>query len=96
MNRQEHFKFRLFVDGKSANAAQAIANLNRLCHERLPDRHEIEIVDVTLQPKWALTDGILLTPTLVKLEPLPIRKIVGTLSQMQPLLHALGLPSAAP
>ena len=95
MNNQEQFKFRLFVDGKSANAVQAIANLNHLCHERLPDRHAIEIVDVILEPKRALTDGILLTPTLVKLAPLPILRIVGRLSQEKPLLHALGLPGAA-
>ena len=95
MNTHEQYKFRLFVDGKSANAVQAITNLNHLCHARLKDRHEVEIVDVMLEPKRALADGILLTPTLVKLAPLPIRKIVGTLSQLQPLLHALGLPSAA-
>ena len=93
MKTQDKFKFRLFVDGKSANAVQAIANLNKLCLEQLPDRHEVEIVDVTLEPKRALADGILLTPTLVKLAPMPVRKVVGTLSQLKPLLLALGLPS---
>jgi circadian clock protein KaiB len=95
MNKHEQYKFRLFVDGKSANAVEAIANLNSLCRDQLPDRHKIEIVDVMLEPKRALADGIMLTPTLVKLEPAPMRKIVGNLSQLQPLLHALGLPSAA-
>jgi circadian clock protein KaiB len=57
----------------------------------LPDRHEIEIVNVFRDPKRALGDGIFMTPTLVKLLPFPIRRIVGTLSQTQPLLDALGL-----
>jgi circadian clock protein KaiB len=57
----------------------------------LPDRHEIEIVNVFRDPKRALGDGIFMTPTLVKLLPFPIRRIVGTLSQTQPLLDDLGL-----
>jgi circadian clock protein KaiB len=57
----------------------------------LPHRHEIEIVDVIREPKRTPTDGIFLTPTLVKLAPYPIQRIVGTLSQTQPVVHALGL-----
>jgi circadian clock protein KaiB len=50
-------------------------------------------VDVFRDPKRALADGIFMTPTLVKLTPSPTRKIVGTLSQMQPVMLALGLES---
>lgn len=85
------FRFRLYVAGDTQNSAQAVANLNALCRARLPDRHHIEVVDVFREPKRALADGILMTPTLVKLAPSPVRKIIGTLSQEQPLLVALGL-----
>lgn len=85
------FKFRLYVAGDAMNSAQALANLTALCRAHLPDRHEIEIVDVYKEPKRALVDGIFMTPTLVKLAPSPVRMIVGTLGETQTVLQALGL-----
>ena len=96
MSRRALFKFRLYVAGDALNSAQAVANLGALCHAHLPQRHEIEVVDVFKEPKRALADGILMTPTLVKLAPSPVRRIVGTLSQAQPVLQALGLHTVAP
>jgi circadian clock protein KaiB len=91
MSRRAVFKFRIYVAGDALNSAQALANLTALCLKYLPDRHEIEVVDVFREPKRALADGIFMTPTLLKLAPSPVRKIVGTLSQLQPVLQALGL-----
>ena len=86
------FQFRLFVAGDAQNSAQALANLDALCRAHLPGRSRVEVVDVFREPKRALAEGIFMTPTLVKLAPSPApRKIVGTLSQLQPLLRALGL-----
>jgi circadian clock protein KaiB len=84
-------KFRLYVAGDGPNSLQAIANLNALCKQRLPGRHAIEIVDVFREPQRALTDGILLTPTLLKLSPTPVRKVVGTLSESEQLARILEL-----
>ena len=95
MSRRSLFKFQLFVAGDALNSAQAQANLASLCRDHLPDRHEIEVVDVFRDPKRALAAGILMTPTLLKLSPAPARRVVGTLSQGQPLLQALGLPEAS-
>lgn len=89
------YKFRLYVAGNAQNSAQAVANLNALCREQLPDHHTIEIVDVFREPERALADGIFMTPTLVKLTPSPPSRIVGTLSQMQPVMLALGLVALA-
>jgi circadian clock protein KaiB len=61
----------------------------------LPNRHEIEVVDVIRQPKRAMKDGIFMTPTLVKAAPFPVRKIVGTLSETHNLLQVLGLGDLA-
>jgi circadian clock protein KaiB len=85
------FKFRLYVAGDALNSAQSMANLTALCQAHLPGRHEIEVVDVSKDPKRALVDGIFMTPTLLKIAPSPVRMIVGTLSQTQIVLRALGL-----
>lgn len=95
MNRRVLFSFRLYVAGDAPNSTQAVANLRALCRAQLPDRHEIEVVDVFREPKRALADGIFMTPTLMKLAPAPARRIVGTLSQVQPVLQALGLQAIA-
>ena len=95
MSRRILFKFRLYVAGDAPNSAQARVNLAALCRARLPGRHDIEIVDVFRQPRRALADGIFLTPTLVRVAPAPPCKIVGTLSQTQTVLQALGVEDIA-
>jgi circadian clock protein KaiB len=91
LNKPAPFKFRLYVAGDAANSVQAIANLNALCREHLPERHEIEIVNIILDPQRALADGVMLTPLLIKLSPAPVRRIIGNLSHLKPTLRALGL-----
>jgi len=91
MKKPPQFKFRLYVAGEGPNSTQAIANLNALCREILPGRHEIEVINVLREPYRALDDDVLLTPTLVRLSPAPVRKIVGNLNRREPLLQALGL-----
>ena len=94
MNKKTKFRFRLYIAGDTQNSVQAVANLDAFCRKCLPDRHKVEIVDVFREPKRALSDGIYMTPTLVKLLPMPVRKIVGALGQTEPLLQALGLPAS--
>ena len=96
MNGQALFKFRLYLAGDALNSAQALANLTALCREYLVGRYEIEVIDVFQEPERALVDAIYLTPTLVKLTPLPTKTIVGTLSQTQTILQALGLQDRTP
>ena len=91
MIRRPLFKFRLFVAGDAPNSVQARNNLAALCRTYLPQQHEIEIVDVLRHPNRALTDGIYITPTLVKVAPAPVCQIIGGLSQLQTVLDALGV-----
>ena len=91
MTWRPRFKLRLYIAGDTQNSSEARANLAALCRTYLPNRHDIEIVDVFRNPARALGDGIFLTPTLVKVSPAPGRKIVGTLSEAQRVLQALGL-----
>jgi circadian clock protein KaiB len=83
------------LPSRPLNPAQAVVNLKALCRTDLANRCEIEVVDVSREPKRALADGIFMTPTLIKLAPSPNRRIVGTLSQTQPVLQALGLETLA-
>src|SRR5580765_5380083 len=95
MSRAPQFKFRLYVAGDAHNSTQALANLKALCRAHLPKCHHIEVVHVFQEPDRALADGIFRTPTLVKLVPAPVQRIVGTLSQTQTLLSVLGLEPQA-
>ena len=89
------FKFRLYVADDTMNSAQATANLQALCKAHLAGRHEIEIVDVFKNPQRAILEGVRMTPTLLRLAPLPVRRIVGTLVDSQRVLETLGLVATA-
>lgn len=82
---------RLYVAGDAPNSATARGNLRRILASRDPASYVLEIVDCMRQPMRALQEGVLVTPTLVRLEPEPTRTIVGTLSDSNRVLEALGL-----
>ena len=88
------FAFRLYVAGDGTNSMRAIANLTALCEARLAGRHRIEVVDVFGDPARALADRIVMTPTLMRVEPAPIRRVVGTLQVSEDVVAALGLAGA--
>lgn len=91
MSESEVFKFRLYVAGGTQNSMEALANLTDFCHTYLMDRHEIEVIDVFKECAKTLQDEIFMTPTLIRILPSPVLKIVGTLSQRHILLQTLGL-----
>jgi circadian clock protein KaiB len=91
MSASEVFRFRLFVAGDSLNSSKAIANLTALCVDYLSDRHDIEVVDVFRHPDDASAADVTLTPTLLKVFPLPPVAIVGNLHDTAAVLDALGL-----
>ncbi|MEO8004310.1 MAG: circadian clock KaiB family protein [Betaproteobacteria bacterium] len=96
MSGTARFKFRLYIAGDAENSTRARANFLAICDEHLAGRYEVEIIDVFRHPGRALEDGILMTPTLVKLAPSPVRRIVGTLSHIEPVLQAFGLNRSSP
>ncbi len=81
--------------GNTQNSAHAISNLAVICRRHLEGRHRLELVDVTREPLRAFTEGVLMTPMLLKLAPGPVRKIVGTLSQTWTVLEVLGREAGA-
>ena len=88
------FTFKLYIAGDAPNSLQAIANLEQICEKHLPGRFEVEIVDVLLEPKRALVEAVYMTPMLVTNSPYPGHRIVGTLSNTEPILQILGLGAA--
>ena len=70
---------RLYVAGRGPNSVIAIANLRAICASDFAE-HTLEIVDVLTQPARAVADGVIVTPTLLKLSPRPQQRVIGNLS----------------
>ena len=85
----ERYVLRLFVTGMTARSARAIENMRAICDEYLHGRYDLEIVDIYQQPILASTEQIVAAPTLIKKLPLPMRRIIGDLSNRH--LVRLGL-----
>ena len=82
---------RLYIANNAPNSILAVANLEAICKEHLKDHFKLEIIDVLETPLRALSDGVLVTPSLTKVSPSPVAKIVGNLSDKGSVLHALGI-----
>lgn len=91
MRVEEHYNLRLYVAGKTPKSLAAIANLKRLCADYLHGRCTIEVIDLMEQPQLAEGDQIVAVPTLVRRLPPPLKRIVGTLSDMERVLVGLDL-----
>ncbi|MBA3397495.1 MAG: circadian clock protein KaiB [Deltaproteobacteria bacterium] len=85
------YLLRLYVAGNAPNSVRAVANARALCIEHLRGEHELEVIDLMDFPKRALADGIIVTPTLVKVTPSPVQRLIGNLSDTEQVLLALGL-----
>jgi circadian clock protein KaiB len=87
------YRFTLYVAGAGPSSRAAVENLRRLCQERLPaGRYAIEVVDVLDAVEAADAARILVTPTVVRTRPLPVRRVVGDLSAVDKVAAALQLP----
>lgn len=87
-------KLTLYVTGQTPNSQRAIANMRRICEDELGGQYELVIVDVLERPQLAEDDRILATPTLIKELPLPLRRIIGDLSDTEKVLLGLDLQVA--
>lgn len=89
---KDGYAFRLYVAGDAANSVKARANLAAIIRDLLSGSCVVEEVDVIKDPKRALADNILVTPTLIRVSPGPARRIVGNLSERETVVNMLGLP----
>jgi len=92
--RYDLWELRLYVAGQTPRSLAAFANLKRICETHLQGRYTIEVVDLLEKPQLAKGDQILAIPTLVRKLPLPMRKIIGDLSDTERVLVGLDLRPA--
>jgi circadian clock protein KaiB len=88
----ETYVLRLYVVGNSPRSRWAIRNVRKLCDEHLAGRFDLEVHDLNQEPWLARDAQIIAAPTLVRERPLPIQRIVGSLSDIERVLAGLGLP----
>jgi circadian clock protein KaiB len=88
---EPHYDLTLFVNGASDLSARAIADARTMCEAHLGGRHALAVVDIHEDPAAALRSQVLAAPTLVKNQPLPVRRVVGDLSDPTKVRQALEL-----
>lgn len=88
---EEIYELRLYVAGQTPKSVTAFSNLKRYCEEHLKGRYKIEVIDLLKNPQLAEGDQILAIPTLVRKVPVPIRKIIGDLSNEERVLVGLDI-----
>jgi circadian clock protein KaiB len=81
----------LYVSGATHKSLAAIKNVKNICVASLAGRYRLEVVDIFQQPDRAVLDQVVAVPMLEKQLPLPVRRLIGTLSNSQKLLQALGV-----
>lgn len=82
---------KLFITGQTPRSEQAIASLRRMCEQELSGRYELHIIDVLENPKIAEDEKIMATPTLIRVLPPPLRRIIGDFSNIDQVLFGLDL-----
>ncbi len=87
------FKLKLYIAGKTKVARMLYEKLYEYYNTITPGLYHLECIDLLSHPESAHTDGILATPTLIKLSPDPIRKVIGDLSNMKRVQHEWGIES---
>lgn len=88
---QEQYVLRLYVTGSTPRSTRAIENMRRICETSLGGLYELEVIDIYQSPEAAREAQIIAAPTLVKLLPLPLRRIIGDLSDSEKVLAGLNL-----
>lgn len=87
----DRYVLRLFVTGTTSRSQRAIANMHRICEEVLAGRYDLEVIDIYQQPEATRDLQVIATPTLVKILPEPLRRIIGDLSDREKVLAGLNL-----
>jgi circadian clock protein KaiB len=91
--KQDRVKYvlRLYVTGMTPKSTLAIANVQKICEKHLAGRYELEVIDIYQQPKLAKGEQIIATPTLIKKLPLPLRRLIGDMSDTERFLVGIDL-----
>ena len=85
------YVLRLYVAGQTSKSVHAIANIKKICEENLKGRYVLDVIDLYQQPQLAQGEQIIAVPTLIKKLPLPLRRIIGDMSNTERVLVGLDL-----
>lgn len=90
-HEKETYILRLYITGSTSRSSLALTNLRKICEEYLKGRYELEVIDLYQKPGLAMGDQIIAAPTLIKKSPLPFRRIIGDMSNIDKVLSGLDL-----
>ena len=90
-SRLPKYVLRLYVSGSTLKSARAVKNIKRICEEHLKNRYALEVIDIYQQPQLARGEQIVAVPTLIKRLPLPLRRLIGDMSNQEKVLMGLDL-----
>ena len=93
--RGGRYVLRLYVTGMTSRSSRAVSNLKAICEEYLEGRYDLEVIDIYQQPVLTKGEQIIAAPTLIKKLPLPMRRIIGDMSNRERVLLGLDLIRAA-
>lgn len=91
---EEKLRLVLYIAGTTQRSQLAIENLRRICRQELRDRYDLQIVDVFERPQLAEDERIVATPTLIKKLPMPMRRLIGDMSETEKVLIGLDIRTA--
>ena len=90
-SRQRRYVLCLYVSGSTGKSTQAVENIKRVCEEYLKNRYDLQVIDLYQQPQLARGEQIVAVPTLIKRFPLPLRRLIGDMSNQEKVLWGLDL-----
>jgi len=90
-NESGRYKLRLFVTGSTPRSTRAIKNMRHICETHLHGRYDLEVIDIYQEPEAAISQQVIAVPTLIKMLPGPLKRIIGDLSETEKILHSLDL-----
>jgi len=93
--RDDRYILRLYVTGMTSRSSRAVSNLRAICDEYLEGRYDLEVIDIYQQPVLTKGEQIIAAPTLIKKLPLPMRRIIGDMSNRERVLAGLDLVRAS-
>jgi circadian clock protein KaiB len=88
---KEKYILRLYITGTTSRSVLALTNLKKICEEYLEGRYELEVIDLYKMPSLSKDEQIIAAPTLIKKLPLPFRRIIGDMSNVEKVLMGLDL-----
>jgi len=87
------YVLRLYVSGSTPQSLRAVSRIKKVCEDHLKGCYQLEVVDVYKDPRLSEADDVIAAPTLIRISPLPVRRLVGDMSDTSRVLNRLDLPA---